>query len=152
MGPLPAASDRFLDRFLPHLLARAAQAAAEAFHTELRERGTSVPVWRVLATLADGPGETVTALAATCLLQQPTMTKLLDRMEQDGLVRRVSDERDGRAVRVSLTAAGKVRAADLLALAQRHEANLLSRDPEAEAIKPVLRGIVARPGHGETGP
>jgi DNA-binding MarR family transcriptional regulator len=151
MGSLPASSDRFLDRFLPHLLARAAQAAAEAFHAELRERGTSVPVWLVLAALADGPGETVTALAATCLLQQPTMTKLLDRMEQDGLVRRL-DERDGRAVRVSLTAAGKVRAADLLALARRHEANLLGRHPEAEVIKPVLRGIVAQPDQGETGP
>ena len=152
MGPSPASPDRFLDGFLPHLLARAAEAAAEAFHAELRVRGTAVPVWRVLAALAGGRAQAVTALAAACLLQQPTMTKLLDRMERDGLVRRLPDERDRRVVRVTLTAAGAARAADLLALARRHEADLLARHPEAEAIKPVLRAILARPGRGRTRP
>ena len=152
MGPPRASPDRFLDGFLPHLLARGAEAAAEAFHAELRVRGTAVPVWRVLAALADGRGETVGALADTCLMQQPIMTKLLDRMARDGLVRRQENERDRRAVRVSLTAAGAGRAADLLALARRHEADLLARHPEAEAIKPVLRAILARPGRGRTRP
>ena len=152
MGPSPASPDRFLDGFLPHLLARAAEAAAEAFHAELRGRGTTVPVWRALAALADGPGETVGALAAACLMQQPTMTKLLDRMARDGLVRRQEDERDRRAVRVSWTAAGAARAADLVATARRFEAEFLARHPEAEAIKPVLRGIVALDGLGGTGP
>ena len=37
-----------------------------------------------------------------------TMTGVLDRLEQSGLVRRIADIQDRRAVRISLTSAGKV--------------------------------------------
>ena len=143
MGPPRTAPDRFLDRFLPCLLVRAAHAVAGSFHAELRRRGVDVPVWRVLAVLSDAPGETVTALAAACLLQQPTMTKLLDRMERDGLVQRAQDERDRRVQRVTLAPAGAARAADLIALAERHEAEVLARFPQAEDIREVLRELGA---------
>ena len=94
-----------------------------------------------------------TAPAAACLLTQPTMTKLLDRMERDGLVARRPDERDRRVQRVTLTPAGAARAAALIAIAERHEAELLARFPRAEGIRDVLREIgAARPGRGETVP
>jgi MarR family transcriptional regulator, organic hydroperoxide resistance regulator len=147
MGPSRASPDRtFLDGFLPHLLARAAQAVGEGFHAELRRRGTTVPVWRVLAALSGSPGETVGALAQACLLHQPTMTKLLDRMERDGLVRRHSDGRDRRIVRVALTPTGQGRAADLMAAAKRHEAELLARYPRVGEIRDLLREIGEQPG------
>ena len=146
MGPPRASPDRFLAGFLPHLLARAAHAAAEGFGAELHRHGVSVPVWRVPAALADGPGETVSALAHACLLQQPTMTKVLDRMVRDGLVERRQDDRDRRLVRVALTGAGAARAADLIALARRHEAEVLARHPRAGEIRDILRDIAARPG------
>jgi DNA-binding MarR family transcriptional regulator len=106
----------------------------------------SLPVWRVMAALSARPGETVTGLAEACLLQQPTTTKLLDRMARDGLVARVPDARDRRIVRVALTPEGEAMAAGLLALAGRHEAEVLARHPQADAVKPVLRDIVARFG------
>ena len=151
MGPPPRAASgegRFLDDDLPHLLARAAQAVAETFHTALRRQGITFPVWRVLAVLSDCPsgGETVSGLAAACLLQQPTTTKLLDRLERGGLVQRRPDERDGRIVRVGLTPAGQTRAAALVAAARQHEAAVLARHPEAEGMKAVLRALIAQPG------
>jgi DNA-binding MarR family transcriptional regulator len=152
---------RHLDDDLAHLLARAELLVSETFQEELRRRRLAVPVWRVLASLQGGQdGETVSALAAACLQQQPTMTKLLARMARDGLVRRVPDETDRRAVRIWLTPQGQSLAADLVRLAQRHEAALAARHPAGalRSLKVLLRGLLegkppaggrdARPGAG----
>ena len=146
MCPSDAPGHGPADRLLPDLLARAAHAVNQGFAVELHRRGTTPPVWRVLATLLARTGETVTGLAEACLLQQPTMTKLLDRMVRDGLVTRSQDARDRRVIRVALTPRGKRRATKLLAVAERHEAEVLARHPQAAGIKPVLRDIVARSG------
>jgi DNA-binding MarR family transcriptional regulator len=138
---------RFIDDYLLYLMARASHLVSGEFHQELRRRGIAVPVWRVLASLVgSAQGETVTGLAEVCLLQQPTMTKLLDRMERDGLVRRTQDGRDRRVVRVELTRTGEVMALDLVKAAKQHEATLLARHPEAEqaALKDLLRAIMSR--------
>ena len=132
--------------FLPDLLARASRALGQGFAEELRRRGASLPVWRVLAALLARPGQTVTALAEACLLQQPTMTKLLDRMVRDGLVMRSHDARDRRVVRIALTPQGEAKAAGLVAAAERYEAAMLARHPQAEGIKAVLRDIIAGSG------
>jgi DNA-binding MarR family transcriptional regulator len=136
---------RFVDDYLLSLLARASYVVSSEFHDRLRARGVSVPVWRVLATLSGGP-ETVTALAEACLLQQPTMTKVLDRMERDGLVKRQQDARDRRLVRVSLAPRGESMVGDLLAAARAHEAEVVARHPDAAAIKDLLRALIARQG------
>ena len=104
MCPLDAASGHGpTERPLADLLARAAHAVVQGFAGELRKCGVSLPMWRALASLSARPSETVTGLAEACLLAQPTMTKLLDRMVRDGLVTRAQDARDRRIVRVALT-------------------------------------------------
>jgi DNA-binding MarR family transcriptional regulator len=136
MGP-----PRFVEDYLLSLLARASHAASAGFHARLKALGVPVPVWRVVATLHGAPaGETVGALAAACLMQQPTMTKLLDRMVADGLVRR---HRAGRQTRIELTVEGERLAGELIGEARRHEAALLARHADAApALKALLRGIV----------
>ncbi len=146
MCPSEASGHGPAERLLPDLLARASHVVVQGFGEELRQRGTSLPVWRVLAALHASPGLTVTGLAEACLLQQPTMTKLLDRMVRDGLVTRAPDARDRRIVRVALTPDGEAKAAELAAAAERYEARVLARHPQAEGIKAVLRDIVARSG------
>jgi DNA-binding MarR family transcriptional regulator len=148
--PLASSSSeaaRFVDDYLLYLLARASHVISSEFHEQVRRRGISVPVWRVLASLVGSPqGETVTGLAETCLLQQPTMTKLLDRMARDGLVRRTPDRRDRRVVRVALTPQGEGLAMELVRAAKQHEIEVLARHPEAEAtaLKPLLRSLMDR--------
>jgi MarR family transcriptional regulator, organic hydroperoxide resistance regulator len=100
MSASSASGGDFFENFLPHLLTVAAAATSKAFDRKLREHGVSVPVWRVLAVLVEHSGETVSGLAKKCLLQQPTTSKLVDRMVRDRLVRRWSDDRDHRVVRV----------------------------------------------------
>ena len=145
--PPESATGRFIDDYLLYLMARASHLISAEFHQELRKRGVSVPVWRVLASLVGSPtGETVTGLADTCLLQQPTMTKLLDRMVRDGLVRRAQDGRDRRVVRVELTPQGEAKALELVAAAKQHEATVLARHPEAApgALKELMRAMMTR--------
>jgi MarR family transcriptional regulator, organic hydroperoxide resistance regulator len=146
MCPLDASDRGSAERLLADLLARAAHVVVQGFAEELRRHGASLPVWRVLAALLARPGEMVTGLAEACLLQQPTMTKLLDRMARDGLVTRAPDPRDRRVVRVALTPEGRAKAAELVAVAESYEAEVLARHPQAEGTKDVLRGIIARFG------
>ena len=137
-----------------YLLARASELASAEFHAELAALGVPVPVWRVLAVLSGGESS-VGRLASACLIKQPTMTKLLDRMATEGLVERRRGEGDGRAVRVALTEAGRARAAALIPLARAHEARLLSEAPEgdAAALRRALKAFIAhREGAGGQGP
>jgi DNA-binding MarR family transcriptional regulator len=136
----------FVEGYLLYLLARVSHVLSGEFHQQLRRRGVAVPVWRVLASLSGSKGETVTGLAEVCLLQQPTMTKLLDRMVRDGLVTRAQDARDRRVVRVALTPRGETLSAELTAAARQHEAAVLTRFPEMEAanLKAVLRSVLER--------
>ena len=146
MSPLDASDHGAAERLLADLLADAAHAVVQGFADEMRRRGASLPVWRVLAALHASPGLTVTGLAEASLLQQPTMTKLLDRMVRDGLVAPAPDARDRRIQRIALTPEGRARAAELVAAAARYEAQLLARHPQAEGIKAVLRDIIAGSG------
>src|SRR3954471_6866285 len=155
MTPPPASTTpaRFIDDYLLYLLARASHVVSTEFHEQLRRRGISVPVWRVLASLIGSTGETVTGLAEVCLLQQPTMTKLLDRMVRDGLVKRTQDSRDRRVVRIALTPRGETMVGELVVIARAHEAEVLARYPDSEAasIKTLLRSILARHGKPKRG-
>lgn len=143
----------FVEDYLLYLLARVSHALSGEFHQQLRRRGVSVPVWRVLASLSGSRGETVTGLAEVCLLQQPTMTKLLDRMVRDGLVTRSQDTRDRRVVRVVLTEKGEALGVELTAAAHQHEAAVLARFPEIERLnlKGLLRSVLARETNSNNG-
>ncbi|WP_209318551.1 MarR family winged helix-turn-helix transcriptional regulator [Falsiroseomonas selenitidurans] len=133
----------FVEDYLLALLARASHAASAGFHARLRALGVAVPVWRVLASLSGQPRQ-VGELSRLCLMQQPTMSKLLDRMAAEGLVRR---ERQGRAVRIALTPEGAALAARLVAEARAHEAALLARHAEgAPALKALLRALIPPSG------
>ncbi len=144
--PMPG-QPRFVEDYLLYLLARASHDASAGFHARLKARGVPVPVWRVVATLHGAEdGETVGALAEACLMQQPTTTKLLDRMEEEGLVRR---RREGRQTRVTLTTRGTRLVEELIPLARAHEAELIARQAEdVPALKALLRGMIA-PSTGE---
>ena len=145
-SPKRIGTGNFMEDYLPYLLARVSHVLSGEFHQQLRRRGVGVPVWRVLASLSGSRGETVTGLAEVCLLQQPTMTKLLDRMVRDGLVTRSQDARDRRVVRVALTPRGETLATELIGAARQHEASVLARFPEMGTmnLKAVLRSVLER--------
>ncbi len=116
----------FMSTHVPTLLARLSHRMDEDFHAALYRRGVPMPEFRALAALRDAmpEGQTVTRLADLCMLRQPTMTKLLDRMVRKGLAVRRGDPRDRRKVRVALSVRGALLADELVALAWEFETGL----------------------------
>jgi DNA-binding MarR family transcriptional regulator len=143
-----ASGGRFVDDYLAYLLARVSHGISGQFHQQVRATGLSVPEWRVLASLAGGGGVPVGELAALILAQQPTVTKLVDRMTASGLVRRGRSAGDGRQRLVYITATGRRRVGPLLAAAKRHEAAVLAELGAADAsrLKDILRRLIDTAG------
>jgi DNA-binding MarR family transcriptional regulator len=68
----------------------------------------TVPQAAVLALLAEAPGPLpVTKLARLLLQESPSITSLVDRMCENGLVKRAKDADDRRLVLIQLTAKGR---------------------------------------------
>lgn len=137
----------FVEDYLLYLLARASAEASAQFHAVVKARGVSVLEWRVLGQLAGG-STTVSLLAERALAKQPTITKVLDRMADEGLVARLEDAGDRRRVAVRLTERGHGLAAELIPLAREHEARVLAgySPREAAALKRTLKTLIARTG------
>ena len=74
----------------------------------LDDHGLSYGEWKLLCSLRRTPDRTSTPgdLSAKLELSSGAMTNRLDRLEREGLVRRLPDPRDRRGVRVELTDEG----------------------------------------------
>lgn len=116
----------FVPNYLLYLLAATSEAASGEFHRIVSHHKLRHPEWRVLACLYDEEGLMVTRLAELALMEQSRLTKIIDQMNLRGLVRRGSDVADGRRVRVYLTPHGRELATQLVAAAQRHEAEIIN--------------------------
>lgn len=140
--------DRFLDDYMLFLLASVSAAASEGFHAIVRDRGLKVPEWRVLASLYDSDGQMITRLAALAMMEQSRLTRIVERMDERGLVARSDDKADRRRVRVFLTDKGRALARDMVAEARDHEARLLALLPSGEArhLKRLLLKLHGRIG------
>lgn len=136
----------FTNDYLLYLLAHASSAASGEFHAYLAQEGMSVPEWRILASLYPDKQRRVGELARSCLQKQPTLTRIVDRMEEDGIVARVYSKENRREVKVSLTDHGKELAAKFVARAQAHENSVLAEYSEAEArvLKEALKVLTRR--------
>ncbi|MFF2327183.1 MULTISPECIES: MarR family winged helix-turn-helix transcriptional regulator [unclassified Streptomyces] len=105
--------------------------------------GLSVATSSALARLCrEGPTR-LTDLARAEGVSQPNMTQLVTRMERAGLVRRVADRNDGRAVLVEVTHTGlevsRQRRAE-----RTHALQLLVEEltePEQQAVKVALPAL-----------
>ena len=87
-------------------LARTSKLVGRAFNDELGAVGGSLPVWLILTMLRDEAHASQQALARAVGIEGPTLTRHLDQLEEAGLVRRVPQAGDRRAVRVEPTEAG----------------------------------------------
>ena len=142
----PDLSPKFIDGYLSYLLARASHTVYREFHAQVHAVGLSSLQWRLLATLSDGDGLTIGELAREILAQQPTLTKLVQRMEKAGWVRRGEDPADARRTLVFETAQGRATVAALLTQAKAHEASLLQgfSQRDVTALKKILRTLISR--------
>ena len=139
---------RFVDSYLGYLLGQANHALYKDFDAHVRAAGLSSIEWRVLATLHDGAPLTISRLAQEVLSKQPTVTKLVQRMGEQGWLALRSDPDDQRRTLVSVTPAGRRLAQPLVDKARDHEAMLLSTLGAAEKV--ALRKLLAKLALGIT--
>ncbi|VVD82389.1 MarR family winged helix-turn-helix transcriptional regulator [Pandoraea anhela] len=139
----------FVDDYLAYLLARASALVSDEFHREVSAAGLGVLEWRVLATLSDARARTVNQLTDIVLAKQPTVTKVIDRLEASGYVVRGESATDKRQSLVSLTGAGVAHVKPLLDSARRHEARVLERFGETQSaqLKDSLRELIHQMTH-----
>lgn len=138
--------ERFVDQYLGYLLGQANHALYKEFDAHVRAAGLSSIEWRVLATLHDGAPLTVSQLAHEVLSKQPTVTKLVQRMCEQGLVMLRTDESDQRRTLVTVTPAGRRLVKPLVTQARAHETAMLRALAASEkaALKKLLGKIARR--------
>jgi DNA-binding MarR family transcriptional regulator len=118
---------------------------AHALEARLEEAlarvGLSSPKLTVLSKLAGaGAPLTLSELASRVCCVRSNMTQLVDRLEAEGLVRRVDDPDDRRVVRAHLTPLGEARQAEgaqQLKRIQREFASALA-DDDRESLERLL--------------
>ena len=123
-------------------LANASKAVSRAFNDRLAEAGGSVPTWLILSSLKANERRTQLELARAVGIEGPTLTRHLDGLEADGLVRRVRGAHDRRAVRVELTPDGELLFRRLLRVVIAFNADLTEGVGETELAR--LRKTLAR--------
>lgn len=144
----PPSVHRFVDDYLPALLAQASQLISGEFHQVVHQQGLSISEWRILASLGDGSEISIGELAQITVTKQPTVTRLLDRMASRGQVQRLPHPTDRRSTLVRITPTGARMVERLMALAREHEAQVLAPLGAARAaeLKNTLRQMIAAHG------
>lgn len=134
----------FVKSYLPALLAQASQLISREFHHIVSRQGMNVSEWRVLASLAGAEPMSIGELARISVTKQPTLTRILDRMEPRGLVRRVAHASDRRITLIEITPAGSDQVAGLIELAIEHERRVLEPFGIARSLelKNTLRQMI----------
>jgi DNA-binding MarR family transcriptional regulator len=84
-------------------IGRARRTIVEAIDEELAPLDISHAQWIVVMLLGDGAASTAAELCKILIYDPGAMTRLLDRLEKKGVLRRVRTADDRRAVRLELT-------------------------------------------------
>jgi len=140
------AEKEFVDSYLPYLLARASFSISSEFHAQVEAAGFTVSEWRILASLSGVNQRTVGELADIVLAKQPTVTKMVLRMADQGLVMRAACTQDKRQAWVSLTPKGKKTVQPILKNAALHEKQILESlgDVQSKALKVILQKLILK--------
>ena len=106
-GRIPTLGEIGLDHFAPYLLTRIVARWNADLAAELKEHDLNTIQMRTLAVLSLMSGATVNELSVYTVTEQSTMSRALDGMENDGLVRRRTREDDMRVREVHVTEKGR---------------------------------------------
>lgn len=112
------------------------------FDALVRERGLTLPRARLLLHLASGRTVIQSELATLLELEPPTLVRLLDGLERQGLVRRLSVEGDRRAKQVVLTEEAAEQVAELERIIAQMRRILLRDIPDADIV--AAAGVLDR--------
>lgn len=136
------------------LMGRARASLLSALDAELDSFGVNGMQFAVLKNLAEGPAETAADLCRFMQYDTGAMTRILDRLEQKGWVRRERCRQDRRVVFLRVAPAGRAQLPKLLAVCSRVlEAHLAGFSAaEITALKDYLGRMIANGQAGADNP
>jgi len=132
-----------LEGDLGFLMARTHRAMRRALMSRLEPLGITYPQFQVLNALCEGDDVSQIALADRVNMDQTSLARMLDRMEQADLISREQDPSDSRVNRITLTEKGRHLALQVAPLREL----VLSKatgdlcDREVEELKRLLNKI-----------
>lgn len=129
-GTHPRLGEIGLTNYAPYLMNRIMGRYNASLRDEMADLGLTTPKMRALAVLSVIEGPLIRELAVYSVVEQSTLSRALDQLATDGLIRRETDAVDSRATRVFITEAGRA-----------HFETLWPR--MAEAQERMFRGIGA---------
>lgn len=144
-GDAPALCEIGLEGFAPYLLNRIAARWNTDLQAKLRAHGLSTVQMRTLATLSVMSGATVNELAVHAVTEQWTMSRTLDGLEREGLIRREARAGDMRVREVHITEAGRETFEGFWPEMHAALEGMMSGIPGAE--RKVLLGLLTRMLH-----
>lgn len=108
----PGTADFEVDKYPFYLLNRLVSRYNAIIEVRLRTIGMDIPFWRVLMILGKHVPYGVGEISEAAVINLSTMTRIIQRMAQAGLVKCVPRREDNRVTEVSLTALGERRLAE----------------------------------------
>lgn len=138
-----AAGDNWLQKFIPYLLYRVTNRLNARLQTRLRAMKINPSRWRVLSVLKAYGTLSVTEIVDYTLMEQPTVSRVVAQLEEEGRVTRRPLPEDSRVIQVELTAAGVEVFEEIIPAALRHQEQALNglSGREIDALVKILRKI-----------
>ncbi len=103
----PKLSEIGLSNYAPYLMNRIMGRYNASIRDEMAALGLTTPKMRSLAVLSVIDNLLISQLAVYAIVEQSTLSRALDALQADGLIRRETDSEDNRATRVFITDAGR---------------------------------------------
>jgi len=135
--------DQTLDNSLGFIIARTSMRYKNELGRRLKPYDVTPEQWVALHSLLEQGGLTQRELADRVFKDQPTITRILDKLERKQLIRRSDSEADRRSFRIHLTGQGIHLLEQLMAISQqvREDACQGVTDRELAALKATLNKI-----------
>lgn len=105
--PLPRLGEIGLSNFAPYLMNRIMGRYNADLRQEMSGLGLTTPKMRALAVLSVIDTLPISELAVYAVVEQSTLSRALEQLTADGLVRRDPDPNDSRVTRIAITEAGR---------------------------------------------
>ena len=130
--PIANRGDKWLSTFVPYLMYRITNKLNTRVRVKLRNSGMNLTRWRVLAVLRAYGEINLGRVVELTVMEQPSVSRIVTQLVQDGLVKRKLSKADSRFVLVRLTAAGEKAFKSIYPTADAHQKLALRGFTKAE--------------------
>lgn len=135
------AGDQWLDEFIPYQLYRVTNKLNARLLTRLRSMRINPSQWRVLSVLKANGAMSINDIVAATIIAQPTVSRVVARLERAGKITRRAASHDSRVVEISLTPEGVAAFKQIVPAALRHQ-DLAFRGISQKDVTQLVRTLM----------